>query len=138
VPSLRNYNLFISHAWEYNADYYRVEDWLNETANFYWTNLSVPEHDPIPTTAKLKAELHNQMRRAHVFLILGGMYIPHREWIQYEINFARRIGLPILGIRPRGSIAMPVALQRGADEIVGWNSSSIVASIRRLALPDNG
>jgi hypothetical protein len=49
------------------------------------------------------------MRPAHVFLILDGMYVAHREWIQYEINFARRIGRPILGIRPWASIAMPVA-----------------------------
>jgi hypothetical protein len=138
MPGLRNYNVFISHAWEYNADYYRIEDWLNDAPHFSWTNLSVPEHDPISTSEKLTRELNNQMRPAHVFLILGGMYVAHREWIQYEINFARRIGRPILGIRPWGSIALPVAVQNGADEIVGWNSASIVAAIRRLALADNG
>jgi hypothetical protein len=86
-----------------------VEEWLNQARHFFWTNLSVPEHDPIASSEKLARELNNQMRPAHVFLILGGMYVAHREWIQYEINFARRIGRPILGIRPWASIAMPVA-----------------------------
>lgn len=136
MPALRNYKVFISHAWDYNEDYYRCERFLNEAPNFDWTNLSVPEHDPILDTDRLAAELHNQMRPAHVFLILSGMYVAHSNWIQHEINFARRIGRPIIGIKPWGNVALPVAVQKGADEIVGWHSNSIVDAIRRHALPD--
>jgi hypothetical protein len=134
MPQLRNYRIFISHAWEYNEDYYRCEQFLNSAPNFSWTNLSVPEHDPILDTKRLAAELHNQMRTAHIFLILSGMYVAHSDWIQYEINFARRIGRPIIGIKPWGHVAIPIAVQRGADEIVGWSSASIVNAVRRHAL----
>jgi hypothetical protein len=134
VPGLRNYNVFISHAWDYHGDYYRVVTFLNDAPNFSWTNLSVPRHDPILDSEGLSKELHNQMRPAHVFLILSGMYVAHSDWIQYEINFARRIGRPIIGIRPWASAVVPVAVQNGADEIVGWNSASIVGAIRRHAL----
>ncbi|HXB75183.1 MAG TPA: TIR domain-containing protein [Candidatus Acidoferrales bacterium] len=134
MPALRNYNLFISHAWRYDADYYRIERWLNEAPHFIWTNLSVPKHDPIATSEKLIRELNNQMRPADVFVILGGMYCSHSEWIQYETNFARRIGRSIIGIRPWGSLLIPSAVQNGADEIVGWNSTSIISAIRRHAL----
>jgi hypothetical protein len=134
VPSLRTYKIFISHAWSYNDDYYRCEQFLNESPNFRWQNLSVPKHDPILDAERLAAELHNQMRPADVFLILSGMYVSQSDWIQYEINFARRIGRPIIGIRPWGSTQLPIAVQKGADEIVGWNSESIVGAIRRHAL----
>ena len=134
MPALRNYNVFISHAWRYDDDYYRLEDWLNEAPSFIWTNLSVPRHDPIITSERLTRELNSQMRPADVFLILAGMYCSHSEWIQYEMNFARRIGRPIIGIRPWGSMLIPSAVQRGADEIVGWNSASIIGAIRRHAL----
>jgi hypothetical protein len=107
---------------------------LNVAPNFSWSNLSVPRHDPILNAEQLTKELHNQMRPAEIFVILAGMYVAHSEWIQYEINFARRIGRPILGIRPWGSTVVPVVVQSGADEIVGWNSASIVGAIRRLAL----
>jgi hypothetical protein len=107
MPTLRNYNLFISHAWGYDADYYCLEQWLNQAPHFSWTNLSVPRHDPIASAEKLTRELNNQKRPADVFLILGGMYCSHSEWIQYEINFARRIGRPIIGIRPWGSLLIP-------------------------------
>jgi MTH538 TIR-like domain (DUF1863) len=136
MPTLRDYKIFISHAWDYNDDYHRCVEFLNNASHFRWTNLSVPEHDPILDTDRLKAELHNQMRPANVFMILGGMYVAHSDWIQYEINFARRIGRPIIGIRPWGSVAMPVAVQDGADEVVGWNSNSIVDAIRKHALAD--
>jgi len=96
----------------------------------------VPEHDPILDSNQLAAQLHNQMRPANVFLILSGMYVAHSDWILYEINFARRIGRPIIGIKPWGNVTMPVAVQDGADEIVGWNSNSIVAAIRKHSLPD--
>jgi hypothetical protein len=134
MPLLRDYKVFISHAWSYNEDYYRVEQWLNEAPNFRWTNLSVPKHNPILNAEQLTKELHNQMRPADVFVILGGMYAAHSEWIKYEINFARRIGRPIVGIRPWGSTMMPVVIQAGADELVGWNRDSIVRAIRERAL----
>jgi hypothetical protein len=135
VPLLRNYQIFISHAWRYNEDYYRIEQWLDEYPNFNWTNLSVPEHDPILDVGKLASALHNQMRPADVFLILSGMYVAHSQWIQHEINSARRIGRPIIGVRPWGSSVVPTAVQNGADQIFGWNRDSILASIRQWALP---
>lgn len=137
MPTLRTYNVFISHAWTYHEDYYRVEKFLNDAPYFQWTNLSVPRHDPILNTEQIAKELHNQMRPGHVFIILAGMYVAHSEWIQHEINFARRIGRPIIGIRPWASQVVPAAVQNGADEIVGWNGDSIVSAIRRRALDSN-
>lgn len=134
MPTLRNYKIFISHAWAYDGDYYRIESFLQQAQNFVWTNLSVPKHDPLSTAEQLTTQLNNQMRPADVFLILAGMYVSHSAWIQYEINFARRIGRPIIGIAPWGSTVTPKAVTDGADEIVGWNSASIVSAIRRRAL----
>lgn len=134
MPALRTYRVFISHAWQYNDDYYRCEQFLNAAPNFQWINLSVPEHDPIADSERLTQSLRDQMRSADVFLILAGMYVAHSDWIQFEIDFARRIGRPIIGIKPWGSSVVPVSVQRGADQLVGWNSASIVDAIRNHAL----
>lgn len=136
MPALRAYKLFISHAWRYNEDYYRLEAFLNAAPYFTWQNLSVPQHDPIQDVTQLEYELNNQMRPANAFLILAGMYVAHSDWIQYEINFARRIGRPIIGIRPWAAQVLPQAVLNAATEIVGWNTASIVDAIRRHALPD--
>lgn len=135
MPSLRNYRVFISHAWRYDSDYYRVEQFLHDAPNFDWENLSVPSHDGIDADdeGELKKLLRDQMRDANAFVIIAGMYVAHSEWIDFEINFARRIGSPIIGVLPRGSIQIPRSVQDAARELVGWTQASIVSAIRRHA-----
>lgn len=134
MPRLRTNRVFICHAWSYSDDYDRIVRFLNEAPNFGWENLSVPEHDPVDATA-LEYELRNQMRPADVFLIIAGMYAAHSEWIDFELEFARRIGRPIIGIVKWGGERVPVTIQRAAAEIVGWNVAAIVGAIRRHSLP---
>jgi hypothetical protein len=134
MPSLRPYKVFISHAWDYSQDYWRVVRFLNDEPYFLWENMSVPEHDPI-TTDELEYELRNQMRPANVFLIIAGMYAGNREWIDFELAFARRTGRPIIEIIRWGAERVPAAIQDAAVEMVGWNGRSIVQAIRRFAVP---
>jgi hypothetical protein len=133
MARLRSYRIFISHAWEYSADYFRVVRFLDEAPNFRWENLSVPEHDPL-SMRNLDFELRNQMRPADVFIIIAGMYVNHSDSIDFEMGFARRIGRPIIALWPRGSMRMPMSIQRAAVAFVGWNGASIVRAIRRYAL----
>lgn len=133
MPSLRTYRIFISHAWDYSAEYLRVVRFLAEAPNFRWENLSVPEHDPL-SMRNLEYHLRNQMRPADVFIIIAGMYVNHSESIDFEMGFARRIGRPIIAIWPRGNTRMPVSIQRAAVETVGWNGASLVRAIRQHAL----
>lgn len=136
MPPLRNYHIFISHAWRYDADYHRLVALLNNAPLFEWSNYSVPQHDPVDAnnTAKLKKELTQQINPTSVVLIISGMYVPYREWIQYEIDESERLGKPIIGIRPRGAERLPKEVQKAAKEMVGWNTDSIVAAVRKYAI----
>ena len=133
MPSLRLYNLFISHAWTYNAEYYRLVGKLKEYPNFRCRNYSVPEHDPLAarSTRSLAQALNRQIRPVHCVLIISGMYVSHREWIQHEIDLAVRYEKPIIGILPWGSQRIPSVVTDAATEIVGWRTDSIVSAIRR-------
>jgi hypothetical protein len=130
VPELKTYSVFICHDWEYSAEYRRVCKFLNGTANFRWKNRSVPEHDPLDTDSKLRYNLRNQIRPAQVMLVLAGIYTARSIWMDWEMEFGRRIGKPIVGIAPWGNRVLPRAVQRSADEIVGWRETSIVDAIR--------
>ena len=136
MPPLKTYLLFISHAWTYDADYYRLVNLLDNAGNFNWRNYSVPQHDPVDAnnTTKLATALQNQMRPTQAVLIISGMYAAYRTWIQYEIELAVAWQKPIIGIRPWGSERIPSAVSSVATEMVGWNTSSIVAAIRKHAL----
>lgn len=133
MARLRRYRIFISHAWDYSADYFRVVRFLDEAPNFAWENLSVPEHDPL-SMQNLAYDLRNQMRPADVFIIIAGMYVNHSESIDFEMSFARRIGRPIIALEPRGSMRMPMSIQRAAVAFVKWNGASLVSAIRQYAL----
>ncbi len=136
MPPLRDYHLFISHAWRYDDDYHRLVNLLDKAPNFRWSNYSVPEHDPLDAdnTRKLEQELRKQISPASVVLIIAGMYVNFRQWIEYEIEVAKDYRKPIIGIEPWGSERIPVQVQRAATEMVGWNTNSIVTAIRRCAL----
>lgn len=132
MPELHNYRLFISHAWKYDTDYYRLIDMLTAAPNFKFSNYSVPHHDPVDAnnTTKLKEKLKNQINPVEVVVILAGMYASYSDWIQFEIDHATNLSKPIVGIKPWGQERVPKSVQDAADEIVGWNTSTIVAAIR--------
>ena len=125
-------NIFISHAWKYNKDYYTIENWLNVSPLIYH-NYSVPEHDPLDAnnTKKLKEQLTEQIRHASVVIIIAGMYTNHSYWIQYEIDEAVRMEKKIVAIKPHGNTYMPTNLQNVAHELINWNSQSLLSAIYR-------
>ena len=137
MPALRIYRLFISHAWDDGGDYRRLIDLLDEANNFEYMNYSVPKEKAKETRTdkELKEALKAQMDPVQIMLVIAGMYIPYRYWIQYEMDLAQSYSppKPIIGIKRRGSERVPQAVQDAACEIVGWSTSSIVSAIRRHA-----
>ncbi len=133
MPALRTYSVFICHDWEYSDDYSRLCAILKDAPNFAWENLSVPEHDPLDSDDQLQYYLRNQIRPAEVMLVLAGMYSARSRWMDWEIEFARRIGTPIIGVKPWGNVQLPAVVRRSAREVVGWNTGTIVNAIRRCA-----
>jgi len=134
MPYLHDYRLFISHAWKYGDRYQRAVQFLNGANNFSWTNYSVPENKAFPrmSSAALTEEMRGQIRPVQCVIIVSGMYVNHSAWIQFEMEYAKSLNKPILGIKRWGAQRMPQSVVDCADEIVGWNSASIVAALRRL------
>jgi hypothetical protein len=119
-----------------NSEYYRLEGLLRDAPNFLWRNYSVPEHDPLGTQTdwQLRDALDRQIRQVNCFLIISGMYVNHRKWIQEELDIAKHYGKPIIGVIPWGQTRTPVEVQNAADEMVAWQTSSIVAAVRKWAI----
>jgi len=132
MPDLRTYNLFISHAWDYNDEYYRLRDMLNNAPRFDWKDYSVPVHDP--EDGSLRQAFIDQIRPVHCFVVTSGMYVPYSKWMLSEIRIAKGMKKPILAVVPQGNERIPQAIQNVADDTVGWSTQSIVDAIRQLAL----
>lgn len=136
MPALRLYDLFISHAWTYGAEYSRLVSLLDAAPNFAWRNFSVPEHDPLHggSASQLRAGLEAQMRRVHAVLALSGVYATHSTWMREEFGLATTFDKPVIGLLPWGSQRASTAVQDVAVELVGWNTKSIVSAVRRFAI----
>jgi hypothetical protein len=97
----------------------------------------VTKDDPIPAIndRDLKESLEDQIRPASVVLIPAGMYthLNNSKWINAEIKIAKAFPKPIIAIKPWGALIFPREIIKEADETVGWNGSSIVDAIKRLA-----
>lgn len=140
MPKLKTYNIFISHSWKYSDDYERLVALLNHAPYFSWRNYSVPSTKPVlapdeeGSVRVLSKELQEQIQSVSVVLVVSGMYVAHKFWIQCELELASAFPKPIIGIIPQGNERVPEDLQTMAVEMVRWNTDSIVSAIRKHSL----
>jgi len=135
MPKLKSYGVFISHAWDHNTEYDNLERMLDKAKRFKWRNCSVPKSDPLiaKTKAELENELRDQIRPANVVIVIAGMYVNNREWIQKEIDIALEMGKTIIAIKPHGALKVPTEVQQIAP-LVSWQTHKIIDAIRN---PEN-
>ena len=127
------YNLFISHSWAYSDAYNKLINMLNNAPSFIYKDYSVPKSDPIHNAIydyQLKAAIRNQMQHASCVLILAGVYATYSKWIRIEIELAQELGKKIIAVQPWGAEHTSIIVKNSAHEIVGWNTSSIIRSIK--------
>lgn len=138
MPTLYDYRIFISHAWKYGDEYTRLVRLLNEAKNFSYYNYSAPQEKPLElsspsaTDDEIKRAISRKIKNAQIELVLGGMYASYHKWMQCEVDEAKRMEKPIVVIKPWGQQRVPEYLQDISDDIVGWNTDSIVSAVRRL------
>ena len=136
---MKTYNLFISHSWNYTFEYYKLINLLTNVRYFRWKNYSVsPDYcfdtDQIISNKKMEANLKRQIKPVSCVLIIGGKYINYREWILKEIDLSLSFDKPIIGILPWGIRQVPEIFRNVCRDIIGWNVSSVVNSIKNNSL----
>ncbi|MBO8143583.1 MAG: TIR domain-containing protein [Thermodesulfobacterium sp.] len=137
---IKIYNIFLSHSWSYSYAYERLMDLLEKAPYFYFKDYSVPKDDPIhnaPNSQALYEAIKKQMAPCHVILVMAGVYATYSAWIKKEIKIAKtefKTPKPVIAIKPWAQTRISQFVAENADEIVGWNTNSIVSAIRRLAI----
>ena len=134
MPRLHRYRIFISHAWKYDTNYDRLINRLQMTPSFSYANYSLSKRNSVDANnnRELAEKLRQQIRPVEVVIILDGMYVVYSNWMQFEIDYAQHLNKPILGIKPWGAQKLPQAVQNATNEVVGWDTTTIVRAIRRL------
>lgn len=138
MPKINNYRIFISHAWKYGESYDNLVNLLNNAPYFSYYNYSAPQERPlnpdgrILSKSEIKEKIRNKIALSQVVIVIAGMYYNYREWMEFEVSEAVRMGKPIISVKPRGAVAMPNFLELFSDRVVNWNTDSIVSAIREL------
>ena len=133
---MKVYNLFISHSWNYSDRYEGLLNLLEQCDVFFYKDYSVPRDAPIHNTGsdiELLAAIREQMEPCDVVLVLAGVDASYSRWIQIEVNLAysgfRPSFKPVIAVEPRGSERTSEFVKEKADEVVKWNTKSIVDAI---------
>ena len=127
--------LFISHAWTRNQPQWKqVVDWLEQEADFPWENCSHPDAETLPdrSSRTLSAEMSRQIASAQAVIILSELYAANSEWLDYEIDEAKRMHKFIIGVAPLNQGSVPRKIRESADLVVGGSSASVVGTVRYL------
>jgi len=128
--------IFISHAWSRTDHYDKIVEWFDNASNFSWKNCSVPSTNSLQdsTSKGLSEGMTRQINPSQVVVVLGGMYAAYSDWIDYEIQEAQRMEKPIVGVKPWGQERIPKVVKDASwCEPVGWNSTSVVAAVRKYS-----
>lgn len=133
----KQYNVFISHSWEYDEDYQGVVNLLSNIPSLDWQNHSVPEEKKLETATdeELQNRLRDRMKNASVVITSAGMYgsEAYSTWIPREHEMAEDLGKPIVAVKPEGQKNIPSYIEESADEIVGWTRASVAHALGEYA-----
>ena len=133
----KTYNIFISHSWSYSDAYEKLRALLEKRPYFSFRDYSVPKDDPIhdaPNSQALYDAIKRQMTPCHVVLVMAGVYATYSTWIRKEIKIAKtefQNPKPVIAVKPWAQTSISQFVRDHADEIVAWNTDSIVDAIRR-------
>ena len=142
MPSLKTYDLFISHGWKYGDDYNRLVNLLENAPNFNFRNYSAPQHNPLKnldgSTVTNKSQITDAIDRkikpVNAVLIISGMYYNHSDWMSVELLKALRYNKPIIALLPYHHQNIPFAIRSTAVDVVAWNTDSIINAIRKYSI----
>lgn len=65
---------------------------------------------------------------------MAGVYATYSKWINFEIQIAKKefqYPKPIIAVKPWAQTNVSTIVSQNADEIVGWQTESVVAAIRK-------
>jgi hypothetical protein len=131
--------LYVTHAFASHPDYHRVFEYLEALPNFFYRNVSVPDHLP-QTGGKeaLKEEYRTQLKTAEVVIVLSSLYLENEYWTTYQMDAAQAGNLPLVAVEPfGGNLKVPAEVAKRAAEVVGWNERLMIDAIRRQARHEN-
>ena len=131
----KEYHIFISHSWAYPDDLKNLRKLLNERGYFNVEFEEASADEPINSANAyyIKKRLTEKISNSNIVLGIAGMYASYSDWMEWELDKAIELGVPIVGVIPRGQERISQTVSSRSKQDVRWNTESIVAAIRLWA-----
>ncbi len=130
-----DYHVFISHSWQNSNSLKKLRKLLNDRGYFNVEFEKVSKDEPIDSEDAyyIKRRLSEKISNSNIVLGLAGMYASYRDWMEWELDKAIDLNIPIVGVIPRGQERISTTVSSRSIENVHWNTESIVTAIRKYA-----
>lgn len=128
----KTYSLFISHSWDHNDTLQNLKNLLNSRGYFPAVYTQVEKDCPINSddASVVKANITKRLNNSDILLAIAGVFATHSEWMQWEMDKAKELGLNVIGVIPRGQERISQEVYNRSVVDVRWNADSIVDAIR--------
>jgi hypothetical protein len=131
----KEYKIFISHSWQYTGTLEALRNLINARGYFSATYEESTKDEPINSDDEsyVKRRLAQKIGNSEVILALAGVYASHSSWMQWELDKAIELGIPVIGVIPRGQDRISTIVSSRSAVDIKWNTESIVSAIRTHA-----
>lgn len=131
----REYKIFISHSWQYSNTLEALRKLINERGYFSASYEESTRDNPINSENEsyVKQRLSQKIASTDVVLALAGVYASHSSWMTWELDKARDLNIPIIGVIPWGQERVSTIVSSRSVVDVRWNTESIISAIREYA-----
>ncbi len=127
--------IFVSHAFEEDAEYLRVFEFLESNDRFFYLNCSKPEN--LPPTAGLelmKEELLKQIGEAEAVVVTLTSYMLRPDLVRFQLSAAEAQEKPVIVMESYGgAFDIPDEVKEKATQIIEWNERNMIDMIARHA-----
>ena len=129
------YNIFISHSWSYPNDLKNLRNLLHKRGYFSVEFEEASAEEPINSqnATYIKTRLKKKISNSNIILGIAGIYASHSEWMEWELDKAKNLYIPIVGVVPWGQQRISTTVSSRSIVDVRWDTESIVEAVRQYS-----
>lgn len=131
----KTYSLFISHSWAHDDVLQNLKSLIDGRGYFQAEYTQVEKDCPINSekASVIKANITKRLEQSDVVLAIEGMFASYSDWMQWEMDKAKELGLNVIGVIPWGQDRISQQVYNRSVTDVRWNADSIVDAIRKYS-----
>lgn len=125
-------NLFISHSCYYNDTRTKIIDFLAKYGLDFTVSGITQQNYDVATSEQLKKVIDENVKSARCVIVLAGVQDTYNQWLEFEVDAAKKYSKPIVVIQPWESSRTITILKENASRVVRWHGQLIAEAVKQI------